>query len=502
MLLKMSFSGGVLILLIIILRFFAINKLPKKVFVLLWYIVLLRLLLPVDLPFRYGIVSPAMKMADDSIAALTTVSSHSPQGNVGEFILDLKRTENTIGIDWTLLVWLAGVITLLAIFGVLYLKERQRLREALPLSKETETNIRLLADIPKRIKLLVSDKISTPLTFGILSPEIILSKTLETTDTMQLKYVLTHEMVHIKRADNLWKNIMLLAVCIHWFNPLVWAMYILFNRDIELSCDEKVISLLGENTKKEYAMALIYLAEKRCRSSLFSNGFGKNAIQERIVAIMNFKKATALSILCAILLAGAAITVFAQNDLSTNAVSDSVKGHVSIGNNAGTSYGSMSITHESVDILCYEDGSPYIHDVLTNNTDRTIVETQYCMSAYNKNGSPLKLYWNFLDSSTESSFENIVQQEEYILPNQTADYRGGWSLYDGEIMRNFPKIGNGEANQAAYSLFCLKQVVFEDGTVWNNPNYENWFKAYVGKEVGVDELQNYYPYEYDFCNAK
>ena len=156
----------------------------------------------------------------------------------------------------------------------------------------------------------------------------------------------------------------------------------------------------------------------------------------------------------------------------------------------------MTIIHESVDILHYEDGAPYIHDILTNNTDRTIVETQYCMLAYSENGSPLKLYWNFLDTSPECSFENIVRTKTDILPNQTEEYRGGWSLYDGEIMEDFPKVGNGEANQAAYSLLCLKQVVFEDGTVWNNPSYENWFKTYAGKEIAIGELQNYYPYEY------
>lgn len=63
-------------------------------------------------------------------------------------------------------------------------------------------------------------------------------------------------------------------------------------------------------------------------------------------------------------------------------------------------------------------------------------------------------------------------------------------------MEDFPKVGDGSGNQAAYSLLCLKQVVFEDGTVWNNPDYENWFHTYAGKETGVDELQNYYPHEY------
>ena len=156
----------------------------------------------------------------------------------------------------------------------------------------------------------------------------------------------------------------------------------------------------------------------------------------------------------------------------------------------------MTIIHESTDILHYENGAPYIHDILTNNTDRTIIETQYCILAYDKNGSPLKLYWNFLDSSAESSYENFVQSQKNILSNQTEEYRGGWSLYDDEIMERSPKDGDSKANQVAYSLVCLKQVIFEDGTFWNNPDFENWFKTYAGKETDIDELQNYYPHEY------
>lgn len=108
----------------------------------------------------------------------------------------------------------------------------------------------------------------------------------------------------------------------------------------------------------------------------------------------------------------------------------------------------MTIIHESVDILHYEDGAPYIHDILTNNTDRTIVETQYCMLAYSENGSPLKLYWNFLDTSPECGFENIVRTKTDILPNQTEEYRGGWSLCHNN--RNITA-----ANHDVFSfLFC------------------------------------------------
>lgn len=233
-----------------------------------------------------------------------------------------------------------------------------------------------------------SDQISTPLTYGVLRPVILMPKNTDWDITLHIQYILSHEHVHICRFDALMKLVAALVLCIHWFNPFVWVLYFLYNRDLELTCDE------------------------------------------------------------------------------------------------------------SADLLYYEDGAPYIHDILTNNTDQTIVETQYGMLAYAENGAPLALFWNFLDSNAESSFENLVRTKESLLSGQTEEYRGGWSLYDVEVMTDLPKVGDGGSNQVAYSLLCLKQVVFEDGAVWNNPGYENWLKTYAGKETPVNELQTYYPYEY------
>lgn len=217
--------------------------------------------------------------------------------------------------------------------------------------------------------------------------------------------------------------------------------------------------------------------------------------------MMNVKRTVIITLLSACLIIFAAVSL---STVSATASADSGKnetpavGVLKAGANGIVSdrKNPMAIIHESADILHYENGAPYIHDILTNNTDRTIVETQYCMLAYDKNGSPLKLYWNFLDSSAESSFENVVRTKTDILPGQTEEYHGGWSLYDDETMENSLRAGNGEASQAAYALLCLEQVVFEDGTVWDNSDYENWFQTYAGKETDVDELQNYYPHEY------
>ena len=200
-----------------------------------------------------------------------------------------------------------------------------------------------------------------------------------------------------------------------------------------------------------------------------------NQIEERIPATMNLKRTPLVTFL------SAGLIVFSVS-LFTASAADQKR--------------SASIIHESADILRYEDGSPYIHGILTNNTDKAITETQYCMLAFDENGSPLKLHWNFLDSSAESSFENLVLSEKNLLPGQTENYRGGWSLYDGEVMADLGDNGNSGTDQSAYALLCLKQVVFEDGTLWNNPNYETWLNTYAGKEIRTDELQNYYPHEY------
>lgn len=326
MLLHMSVSGAVLILLIVMLRSLAMNHLPKKVFVLLWDIALLRLLIPWNLPISHGISTPVARIVDNEIRNLTfaspgaaaevilssdnvlgTAESILPQGNV-------PVTATLPRIPWLAVIWLTVAAALLLVFAALYIREAQKLRTSLPLPAETEEKLRALADVPPRIRLRSSDQISTPLTFGILSPQMILPKVFRPQTDAEWSYVLMHEKVHILRMDNLSKVIMLIAVCVHWFNPLVWVMYVLFNRDMELSCDEKVIACFGEQAKKDYAMALVSLAEKQHHWSLFSNGFGKSAIQERIVAIMKYKKITLAGVLCAVVLLGGALTVFAKTE--------------------------------------------------------------------------------------------------------------------------------------------------------------------------------------------
>lgn len=335
MLIDMSISGGILIVLAVILRKFAIKILPKRFFMLLWEIILLRLLIPFNLPFSYGVTVPFLRLFQSIGKILGGVSGSGDKlqirSSMDELSFELTQGVHTknMNIDIVLLGWGIVAIALSTFFGVSYYKEYKRLQMALPIPHEFEKDIRQMHIVPKRVKLCVSDQIATPMTFGIISSKIIFPKMLllskkaeiggvpDTDERTDIKYVLMHECVHIRYADNLWKMIMILAICIHWFNPLVPLMYILMNRDIEMACDEQVILEYGEKYKQEYAMAIINLAEKQYNWSFFSSGFGENVVKERIVAIMKFKKITAIGAISAVVLLAGAVTVFSNGGMAS-----------------------------------------------------------------------------------------------------------------------------------------------------------------------------------------
>lgn len=506
-LLEMSLAGAVLIIAVLILRAIFINRLPKKTFVVLWELVLIRLLLPFTLPSIFSVYTLLNRSMSPSLLenpqTVHSVPAIAPTGFATLQALAQPPAARPSVSLW-FVIWCGGMVLCVCFFVITYLRCRAEFQTALPVENTDITQWLQKQPIKRKLSIRQSDRISTPLTYGILRPVILLPKNTDWENVHELRYILSHECVHIKRFDAITKLIATSALCIHWFNPFVWAMYLFFNRDIELSCDERVIRLFGEKSKSTYSHMLIRMEAKKSGLLPLISTFSKNASEERITAIMTTKRTTPVMVAASCLIVFATASLFAtsaaaddsRQDMPAAAAADDSRQNIPAASSP------MSITHESADILYYDDASPYIHDILTNNTDQTITETQYCMLAYDQNGAPLKLRWNFLDSSAQSSFENIVQSSENLLPTHTEQYRGGWSLYDGEKMTDFPQIGDGGANQAAYILICLKQVTFEDASVWINPDYENWLERYAGKETSTTQLQEYYPHEYQILFPK
>lgn len=501
-LLQMSFSGAVIIVLVIIIRALLINHLPKKIFLLLWGIALFRLTFPISIPSIFSVYSFVNPNANGITDNMPTHIVYS--------IIPIEQTMNSMATPtgnpfeisiWTL-IWICGLLLCLALFALLYLKSYKEFSISMPVKNDIVSEWINTHKLKRKIRVHQSDRFSSPLTFGIFSPIILVPKNMDWNNKTQTRFVLEHEFEHIRKFDTVIKIFLAIVVCVHWFNPFVWIMYILINRDIELSCDEAVIRKMGENQRSVYALTLINMEEKRSSIVPFCNSFSKNAIEERILAIMKYKKRNIFTLLIGCSLAIAVITSCAttapQNTPTSDINSSTQTNNESSTDNTKVFPNAQTIVHESADILTYDSGWPYIHDIITNNTDKTIVETQYYMLAFDTEGNPLKLYWDFIDNSTQSSYEWLVQNDEVqILPHQTEDYMGGWSLYDGEVMTDWEKIGNGESNQVAYALFCIKQVVFDDGTTWENTECDEWLETYKGKKTDVEILQNYYPYQYN-----
>ena len=508
-LLYMSFSGAIFIIAVVIVRAVLINKIPKKTFLILWEIAFFRLLIPFSIPFMFSIhtlISQVMTYSTFGGTDANTVISAWIQGQDATTPnLEKLSTDVIFSHSILFIIWCIGMIIFTLFFTITYLHCRIEFQTSLPVSVDYVEQWLKERSIKRSISVRQSDRILTPLTYGIFQPVILMPKKTDWNNTKQLQYILSHEYMHICHLDALKKIIATIVLCIHWFNPIVWAMYLYFNRDIELSCDERVIRLFGEKSKSTYSHMLIRMEAKKSGLLPLISTFCKNASEERITAIMTTRRTSPVMVAASCLIVFATASLFAtsaaaaddsRQDMPAAAAADDSRQNIPAASSP------MSITHESADILYYDDASPYIHDILTNNTDQTITETQYCMLAYDQNGAPLKLRWNFLDSSAQSSFENIVQSSENILPGETEQYRGGWSLYDGEKMTDFPQIGDGGANQAAYILICLKQVTFEDASVWINPDYENWLERYAGKETSTTQLQEYYPHEYQILFPK
>ena len=214
-------------------------------------------------------------------------------------------------------IWLVGLALSGLFFIVLYVKQRRKFLTSLPLENEFLANWQQTHKLKRQIRVRSSDQIATPLTYGILSPVILLPKNMNWLDEKGLSHILAHELIHIKRFDALKKLLLAAVLCVHWFNPLVWLMYILFNRDLELACDEGVIRLFGEEAKPQYAFTLISAQEQLAYPPLH-NAFGKYAIEERIHAIMRSRKASFAGILAAFLLVVSITMIFA-----TSAAADS-----------------------------------------------------------------------------------------------------------------------------------------------------------------------------------
>lgn len=339
-LVSMSIMGGILIIVVTIIRLLSHRCLPARFFVLLWMIISLRMLIPwsFTVELRLPVSLYQLSSFPSAEGALETVQNNQSgrtkqESAPGEdrpanvpyqepgFFNRVKQGQNTLEryhiILW--IVWLAGIVACIGSICLRGHEEHQILKEAIPLTEEELKQLKeyirqinqdgiplscflLNEDSKKRSYYYVSDRIRTPVTVGVFHPRIVLSRTMTSEEPGQLMYVLLHESVHVRRKDTLMKAICLTAVCVHWFNPLGWIMFHFLKQDIEYACDEAVIQITGSGHRKKYANSIVLMASAHVPSSTFSAGFSAEVLRRRIIHIMKHEDHKARSIGCTLFL--------------------------------------------------------------------------------------------------------------------------------------------------------------------------------------------------------
>lgn len=299
---ELSWQAGVLALAVMLARL-ALRRAPKWAVCLLWALVAVRLVLP------FSLQSPVSLQAAQS--PVTAVLYELPQtqeaaqktdevlsGGSAEPVTPLPPTEvvtaqpiptskPAMTVSLLAAIWLAGVVMMLTYMLVSYLGIYRRVCTAVRL----EDNVYRCGSW------------GTPFVLGLLRPRIYVP---EGMDDAALPQVLAHERCHIRRGDHIVKPLAFLLLALHWFNPVLWAAYVLLGRDMENACDERVLRGVDGAGRAAYSRALVACAVRQRPAAVCPLAFGEVAVQERVKNAMNGKKP---AVWAAVLLAIAAAVI-------------------------------------------------------------------------------------------------------------------------------------------------------------------------------------------------
>lgn len=312
---NMSITGSIVIAAVIIIRFL-LKKLPKKYSYLLWSVVAFRLCVPVSFEsiisiFQFKLLQAHPKNAVSESGVMPYVPMPEPNAaplpqttaplQSGSNIAEMAEVHQTVTITDVLpYVWLAGVV-LFALWGIVsYIRFNGFL----------SSSVKYIDNIYQ------SDRIETPLIFGIIKPKIYIPFEM---NTEYFSYVIAHERYHIKRFDYLVKLFAFFVLALHWFNPLCYLAFYLMSKDMEMSCDEKVLGS-SENVKKNYSYALLSFATDKKFPAPTPICFGEGSVKSRIKNILKFKKPKLAVSVIAVLLCGLVLVSCAANPKSDNAL--------------------------------------------------------------------------------------------------------------------------------------------------------------------------------------
>ena len=311
----MSMTGSVVIVLIMLARLL-LKRAPKIFSYALWSVVLFRLLCPVALTAPVSVLDalePEVQEASESTSVVYFLPAEVGQASDFTFV----PAENQSGTDSVQVeepehphldlmvaasyVWIVGSGIMILYSVIQYIRLRGK----------------LVGAVVYRGNVYRADYIDTPFVMGFFSPKIYLPSDVPMNER---KYIIAHERHHIRRCDHIIKLLAYFALCVHWFNPLVWAAFILAGKDMEMSCDEAVIRKMGSQIRADYSASLLRLATHKKIIAGMPLAFGKGDTKGRVMNMAKWKKpklwvSLICLLLCAVVLVACAVNPHSQTEL-------------------------------------------------------------------------------------------------------------------------------------------------------------------------------------------
>lgn len=285
--LEMSFQASFVIGTVILMRLI-LKRMPRKYMCILWAAVLVRLLCPIVFSVELGFLSeidavwmqeqpPSLIDLGESVGTENALSEQwkkeeDTSASLTESSKQEKAAAGKVLMRFASLIWVSGVLAILLWNGTTSFRLCRRIRRN---------------GLQEERGLWSVKGLETPFVMGILRPQIYLPANLSKEER---SFILIHEKTHIQRSDPLLKFIGFAALCVHWFNPLVWAAFYFMSADMEAACDERVLDRMGEGVREAYSATLLRLSVENPVFSGFASGFGEIDPKERICHILNYRK--------------------------------------------------------------------------------------------------------------------------------------------------------------------------------------------------------------------
>lgn len=271
--LEISWQAGLIALAVMAVRPL-LRRAPRRAVCMLWLLVALRLLLPARLTVESPVSlqqpeSPPIQAYQELRQQEKVYVSAPPEQRLE--MAGPAAAQGFALLDQLPAIWLTGVGCMALYMALSLLRMRWRLRAA----PRIQNNVYRCTDW------------STPFVLGVIAPRIYVPETVSEQDFPQ---VLAHERCHIRRWDHVWKPLAFLLLAVNWFNPVLWAAYVLLGRDMERACDEMVLKNATPIQRAAYSRALVACAAQPKMAAVCPLAFGEVAVKERVKNVLNYKK--------------------------------------------------------------------------------------------------------------------------------------------------------------------------------------------------------------------